>query len=77
MGDINKRRGRIMGTDAEGETSIITAEVPLAEITEYTMELRSLTRGSGSSYPNSWRTKKYRLRSWIKLSPMRKKNNLA
>ena len=47
MGDINKRRGRIMGTDAEGETSIITAEVPLAEIMEYTMELRSLTRGSG------------------------------
>ena len=47
MGDINKRRGRIMGTDAEGENSVITAEVPLAEITEYTMELRSLTRGSG------------------------------
>ena len=47
MGDINKRRGRIMGTDAEGDTSIITAEIPLAEITEYTMELRSLTRGSG------------------------------
>ena len=47
MGDINKRRGRIMGTDTEGENSIITAEVPLAEIKEYTMELRSLTRGSG------------------------------
>ena len=47
MGDINKRRGRIMGTDAEGDTSIITAEVPLAEIKTYTMELRSLTRGSG------------------------------
>ena len=47
MGDINKRRGRIMGTDAEGETSIITAEIPLSEIMEYTMELRSLTRGSG------------------------------
>ncbi|MBQ7924219.1 MAG: elongation factor G [Clostridia bacterium] len=47
MGDINKRRGRIMGTDAEGKNSIITAEVPLAEIMEYTMELRSLTRGSG------------------------------
>ena len=47
MGDINKRRGRIMGTDAEGDSSIITAEIPLAEITEYTMELRSLTRGSG------------------------------
>ena len=47
MGDINKRRGRIMGTDTEGNASIITAEVPLSEITEYTMELRSLTRGSG------------------------------
>ena len=47
MGDINKRRGRIMGTDTEGESSIITAEVPLAEIKTYTMELRSLTRGSG------------------------------
>lgn len=47
MGDINKRRGRIMGTDTEGNSSIVTAEVPLAEIKSYTMELRSLTRGSG------------------------------
>ena len=47
MGDINKRRGRIMGTDTEGNASVITAEAPLAEIMEYTMELRSLTRGSG------------------------------
>jgi len=47
MGDINKRRGRIMGTDTEGKNSVISAEVPLAEIMEYTMELRSLTRGSG------------------------------
>ena len=47
MGDVNKRRGRIMGTDTEGDRSIITAEIPLAEIMEYTMELRSLTRGSG------------------------------
>ena len=47
MGDINKRRGRIMGTDTEGALSVITAEVPQAEIKTYTMELRSLTRGSG------------------------------
>ena len=47
MGDINKRRGRIMGTDTEGNTSVINAEAPLSEIKEYTMELRSLTRGSG------------------------------
>ena len=47
MGDINKRRGKIMGTDTEGDRSVITAEVPMAEIKTYTMELRSLTRGSG------------------------------
>ena len=47
MGDVNKRRGRIMGTDSEGNNSVITAEIPQAEIKEYTMELRSLTRGSG------------------------------
>lgn len=44
MGDVNKRRGRIMGTDSEGNNSVITAEIPQAEIKEYTMELRSLTR---------------------------------
>lgn len=47
MGDINKRRGRIMGTNTEGATTIVTAEVPQAEIIKYTTELRSLTRGSG------------------------------
>ena len=47
MGDVNKRRGRIMGTDTEGDKSVITAEIPMAEIKTYTMELRSLTRGSG------------------------------
>jgi elongation factor G len=36
-----------MGTDTEGNLSIITAEVPQAEIKTYTMELRSITRGSG------------------------------
>ena len=37
----------LTSTDTEGASSIITAEVPQAEIMEYTMELRSLTRGSG------------------------------
>ena len=52
MGDINKRRGRIMGTDTEGTTSIVTAEVPLAEIKEYTMvcfEIRNLECGEDGS----------------------------
>ncbi len=47
MGDINKRRGRIVGTSAEGETAIVTAEVPLAEITKYTTDLRGFTQGKG------------------------------
>ena len=47
MGDINKRRGRIMGTTSENGQTVITAEVPQAEITKYTTELRSITRGSG------------------------------
>ena len=47
MGDINKRRGRIMGTTTENDLTVVTAEVPQAEIKKYTMELRSLTRGSG------------------------------
>ncbi|MFR5103441.1 MAG: hypothetical protein ACLTE4_12915, partial [Christensenellaceae bacterium] len=37
----------IMGTTTENELTIVTAEVPQAEIEKYTMELRSLTRGSG------------------------------
>lgn len=47
MGDINKRRGRIMGTTTEGEKTIVLAEVPQAELLKYTTQLRSITRGSG------------------------------
>ncbi len=49
MGDITTRRGRIIGTDAgdAGET-IIMVRVPYAEVIDYTKDLRSLTRGSGS-----------------------------
>ena len=48
MGDMNKRRGRILGTDAIGTLSIITAEAPQAEILKYATELRSMTQGRGS-----------------------------
>ena len=47
MGDINKRRGRIMGTASEGDKTIVLAEAPQAELLSYTTELRSITRGSG------------------------------
>lgn len=36
-----------MGTNSESSSTVVIAEVPQAEILEYTMELRSLTRGSG------------------------------
>ena len=48
MGDMNKRRGRILGTDAIGTLSIITAEAPQVEILKYATELRSMTQGRGS-----------------------------
>jgi elongation factor G len=47
MGDMNKRRGRILSADQEGSLSIITAEVPESEIMEYSLDLRSLTQGRG------------------------------
>jgi elongation factor G len=45
MGDLNSRRGRIMGMEARKGVQIITAEVPLAEMFGYSTELRSLTKG--------------------------------
>ncbi|MBE5741974.1 MAG: elongation factor G [Clostridiales bacterium] len=48
MGDMNKRRGRILGTDAIGTLAVITAEAPQAEILKYATELRSMTQGRGS-----------------------------
>ncbi len=47
MGDMNKRRGRILSADQEENISIITAEVPESEIMEYSADLRSLTQGRG------------------------------
>ncbi len=45
MGDLNSRRGRIMGMDSKAGSSIIGAEVPLAEMFGYATTLRSLTKG--------------------------------
>jgi len=48
MGDLIKRRGRIVHTtNDDAETTLINAEVPLAEITKYTTDLRALTQGKG------------------------------
>ena len=47
MGDLNSRRGRVMGMDAVGAKQIIKAQVPLAEMYRYAIDLRSITRGRG------------------------------
>ncbi len=48
MGDLNKRRGRVMGIDPAGEgTQVVLAEVPFAEMTDYVISLRAATQGRG------------------------------
>ena len=48
MGDLNKRRGRVMGIEPSGEgLQAILAEVPFAEMTDYVIALRAATQGRG------------------------------
>lgn len=47
IGDLNKRRGTIMGMDMENGRQVITATVPLAELLKYPTDLRSMTQGRG------------------------------
>ncbi|NIA24763.1 MAG: elongation factor G [Gammaproteobacteria bacterium] len=48
IGDLNAKRGRVLGMDSEGHFRIVTAEVPLAEMQRYAIDLRSMTGGRGS-----------------------------
>ncbi len=45
MGDINARRGHILGVDSRAGSQVVRAQVPLAEMFGYATELRSMTRG--------------------------------
>ena len=47
MSDLNTRRGRVQGMDTVGIKSVVTAEVPLAEMLRYGNDLRSMTGGRG------------------------------
>ncbi|MDE7159207.1 MAG: elongation factor G, partial [Clostridiales bacterium] len=47
MGDLNKRRGRIIGMEAQDELQVITAEAPKNELLTYATALRSMTQGRG------------------------------
>jgi elongation factor G len=48
MGDLNGRRGRVGGMESKGRTTIINAQVPMAEMLTYGTILTSMTQGKGS-----------------------------
>ena len=49
IGDLNKRRGRVMGMNPTGDgDQVIEAEVPMAEMTSYAIDLRAMTQSRGS-----------------------------
>ncbi|MCG8472785.1 MAG: elongation factor G [Desulfobacterales bacterium] len=48
MGDLNSRRGRVLGMDSEGKYQVINAHVPMAEILTYAPDLTSMTGGRGT-----------------------------
>ncbi len=50
IGDLSSKRAQIMGTQKRGNTTIIIAQVPLAELSGYATTLRSLSKGRASYY---------------------------
>ena len=48
MGDLNSRRGRVQGMETKGRTTVINAEVPMAEMLTYGTQLTAMTQGKGS-----------------------------
>jgi elongation factor G len=47
IGDLNSKRGRILGMEPKGKMQVIGAQVPLAEMSRYSIDLRSITGGRG------------------------------
>ncbi|KKM12531.1 elongation factor G [Clostridiales bacterium PH28_bin88] len=48
IGDMNAKRGRILGMEPQGKLQIIRAQVPLSEMYRYAIDLKSITQGRGS-----------------------------
>jgi elongation factor G len=49
MGDLNSRRGRVLGSESNGDGScVVIAEVPTSEVLRYAIDLRSITGGRGT-----------------------------
>jgi elongation factor G len=47
IGDLNTKRGRVMGMEPAGKKQVVKAQVPLAEMSRYTIDLKSITQGRG------------------------------
>ena len=47
MGDLNSRRGRVLGMDSKGKNQVINAQVPMSEFLTYAPDLNSITGGRG------------------------------
>jgi elongation factor G len=45
IGDLNTKRARVSGMNPQGDTNVIDAQVPLAEIQQYSIDLKSMTQG--------------------------------
>jgi len=48
MGDLNSRRGRVLGMDSKGRFQVIKAQAPLAEVLTYALDLNALAAGRGT-----------------------------
>jgi elongation factor G len=48
MGDLNSRRGRVLGMDTKGRYQVIMAQAPMSEVLQYALDLNSMTGGRGS-----------------------------
>jgi elongation factor G len=48
MGNLNGRRGRIHGMEPQGGSTVVKAQVPLAEMLTYASDLTSMTQGRGT-----------------------------
>jgi elongation factor G len=48
MGDLNGRRGRVLGMDSKGKYQVIMAQAPLSEVLRYAIDLNAITAGRGS-----------------------------
>jgi elongation factor G len=48
MGDLNSRRGRVLGMDSQGKNQVIKANVPMSEFLTYAPDLNSMTGGRGT-----------------------------